>query len=164
MGIDVYDFSPTHQSVYTNTISIFQGSGGLLPAHSVFAEEFGPPAWNYQTPSGTAPTGAGRAIVGLQSCIWNAFNPSFFSSLRSFSASRGARRVRPGLPGQRPNRGPISNVAADSDRGDAEPPIQPLGRLHGGDPLKPEQDRPAGLLRLLRGIFDPMSGDSEYEA
>jgi hypothetical protein len=61
----------------------------IIPAHSVLAEEFGQPAWNYQPPSGSAPTGAGCAIVGLQSCTWNAFNPSFFSSLLSFFASQG---------------------------------------------------------------------------
>jgi hypothetical protein len=128
---------------------------------TVFAEEFGPPAWNYQPPSGTAPTGAGRAIVGLQSCIWNAFNPSFFSSLRSFFASQDVTDVSiydvevlaacaPAYPDNGESAAQYPTSLADS-------------RRHGGDPLDLEQDQPAGLLPLLRGIFDPMNGSLKHE-
>jgi hypothetical protein len=85
MGMDMYDFAGSNQTLFTNTISLFHGTSPSGPAHAVFVEEFGPQAW---TQSGGA-TGGACAIMGLQSCTWNALYPSFFASLLSFLASQG---------------------------------------------------------------------------
>ena len=85
MGMDIYDFNSTFQTEYTNAINTFHTN-----QHSVFVEEFGPQVWNYKPPyPATAPVGEACAIVGLQSCTWNGFNQSFFSSLLSFLSSQG---------------------------------------------------------------------------
>jgi hypothetical protein len=90
MGMDMYSFDPTSLTLYTSTIQTFHGVAPPGPAHAVFAEEYGPQAWNY-TPTlpATAPTGEACAIVGLQSCTWNTFNQNFFASLLSFLSSQG---------------------------------------------------------------------------
>jgi hypothetical protein len=91
MGVDLYQFDTSEQTQIAATISMFQGGTGG-PAHTVFAEEFGPQAWTYapmSPPYGAPPTGEACAIVGLQSCTWNGFNQSFFAALLSFLASQG---------------------------------------------------------------------------
>ncbi len=84
MGLDMYDFSPPRQSLYTQTIQTFRGipSG---TAHSYFVEEYGPQAWTYTN----GPGGEACAIVGLQSCTWNSFNQDFVASLLPFLSSQG---------------------------------------------------------------------------
>jgi hypothetical protein len=80
IGMDIYSFGPTDQSLYVRTIAHTHSFG-----ETAFVEEFGPQAW---TLSG-GQTGGACAIIGLQSCAWNALNQNFFSSLLSFLASQG---------------------------------------------------------------------------
>jgi len=80
MGLDMYDFAPGQQALYTTVIGLFHSA-----PRGIFVEEFGPQAWTLD--GGT--TGGGCAIVGVQSCTWNAFNQNFLASLLPFLAAQG---------------------------------------------------------------------------
>ena len=158
MGMDMYDFAGSNQTLFTNTISLFHGTSPSGPAHAVFVEEFGPQAWSY---SGGA-TGGACVIVGLQSCTWNALYPSFFASLLSFLSSQGVTDASlfgaealgacaPTYPDNAQESGTFIPVTTAMQNH----PVQLDGRSHGGDTLGLERDRPPGLLSLGR-LFNPI--------